>query len=168
VLDAARALGLEQGPVHAELRLTTDGPVVLEIAGRSIGGLCSRVLRFGLGDMALEEVILRTQLDARFEPPARVDEAAGVMMVPIPRAGMLREVHGIEAACRVEGVEDIEITVRRGERLVPLPEGASYLGFIFARGRQPAAAEQALRQAHALLEFDISPVLPASMDGGGD
>jgi biotin carboxylase len=154
---AAAALGLREGPVHAELRVNDSGPWVIEIAGRSIGGLCSRALRFGLGDISLEEAILRHALGMGLEPLVRVREASGVMMIPIPRAGVMREVTGIEAAEAVPGVTGVSITIRAGERVVPLPEGGSYLGFIFARGQSPAQVESALREACAELRFDIAP-----------
>jgi hypothetical protein len=151
---AAAALGLSEGPLHAELRWNEQGPWLVEVAARSIGGLCSRTLRFGL-DTSLEELILRQALGLGFEigPAGR---ASGVLMIPIPRAGVLRRVSGVEAARAVPLIEDIEITARLNYPLVPLPEGDSYLGFAFARGAEPAAVEGALRQAHGLLHFDIA------------
>ncbi len=150
---AARALGLSEGPIHAELRLTKGAPSVVEIAGRSIGGLCSRTLRFGTG-LSLEEVILRHALGLPVET-ARDGRAAGVMMIPIPRAGRYEGVEGLERGRDVEGIEEITITMRPGQELVPLPEGWRYLGFIFSRADTPEQAEAALREAHAKLRFRI-------------
>jgi biotin carboxylase len=155
---AAVAMGLREGPVHAELRLSDRGPQVLEVAARSIGGLCARTLRFGLAHTSLEEVVLG-QVLGRAPPPARVDEAAGVMMIPTPRGGVLREVRGLIEARAVPLVEDVVISARPGEVLVPLPEGSSYLGFIFARGRDPAEVESALRSAYARLTVEVAPRL---------
>jgi biotin carboxylase len=155
---AAAALGLREGPMHAELRINDQGPWLVEVAGRSIGGLCSRTLRFGVGG-SLEELILRQALGQSFEAMLRDDRAAGVLMVPIPRAGILRAVFGVEEAQAVPLVENVEITARISYPLVPLPEGDSYLGFVFARGESPAAVEQALRRAHAELRFEIVPEL---------
>jgi biotin carboxylase len=152
---ACAALGLAEGPIHAELRVNADGPWILEIAARSIGGLCSRTLRFGTG-MTLEELILRHALGQPIASLARERQAAGVMMIPIPRAGRLLDVHGEAEARAVAGIEDVKITAHRGQELVPLPEGWQYLGFIFARGEAPAAVEAALRDAHARLHFDIA------------
>src|SRR4051812_28906384 len=152
--EAAIALGLREGPVHAELRLG-DEPVVLELAARSIGGLCSRSLRFGLG-MSLEEIILRHALDLPLNVIIREDRAAGVMMLPIPRAGELREVRGLDDARAVPGIGGVEITVPRGRPVVPVPEGDRYLGFIFAKAGTPEAVEAALRDAHARLEVEIA------------
>lgn len=149
------ALGLAEGPVHAELRINDAGPWVLEIAPRSIGGLCSRTLRFGTG-VTLEELILRHALGAPIASLDRERQAAGVMMIPIPRAGRLRAVDGVDAARAVEGIEDVTITAHREQELAPLPEGWQYLGFIFARGETPAAVETALRDAHARLHFEIT------------
>jgi hypothetical protein len=134
--------------------MTNGEPVVLELAARSIGGLCSRSLRFGLG-MSLEEVILRHALDLPLNGIAREERASGVMMLPIPRGGELREVRGIEEARRVEGIGGVEITIPRGRPVVPLPEGDRYLGFIFAKGQTPEGVEAALREAHGLLEVEI-------------
>jgi biotin carboxylase len=147
---AAQALGLLDGPIHAELRLNPEGIWMLEVAARSIGGLCSRTLRFGSG-ISLEELILRHAAGLPMPAHARERRSAGVLMLPIPQSGVLREVAGQAQARRVEGVEGLVITMPAGERLVPLPEGDRYLGFMFARGATPAAVEAALRQAHAHL-----------------
>lgn len=153
---ACAATGLVEGPVHAELRIDGDRMWVIEVAARSIGGLCARALRFGAG-IALEELILRHALRMPLDGLVREQEASGVMMLPIPRAGVLREVRGQEAAHAVPGVTGLEITVPRGRRVRPLPEGDRYLGFLFARGATPAAVEASLRTAHAALTVEIAP-----------
>jgi biotin carboxylase len=155
---AAAAIGLTDGPVHAELRVNQDGPWMLEIAGRSIGGLCSTILQFGTG-MCLEELLLRHALGLPVGSYDRQGEAAAVMMIPIPSSGLLKKVTGIEEAASVPCIEGVEITAKVGGSIVALPEGSSYLGFIFARAADPAPAEAALREAHRRLHFDIKPIL---------
>ncbi len=159
VSTAAAALGLREGPVHAELRVNERGPWMLEIAGRSIGGLCSTVLEFGSG-MCLEELILRHALGEEISEIERESQAAGVMMIPIEAAGLLKSIQGVDEARQVPLITGVEITAKLNYSLVPLPEGASYLGFIFARGATPAEVEAAIRQAHRLLHFEIRPELP--------
>jgi len=136
----------------------------MEVAARSIGGLCSRALRFHSGGDAnlitLEELIIRLALGELVQDVRREDQASGVMMIPIPEAGIFEQVEGVEQALATPGVEDIRITARPQQKLVPLPEGCSYLGFIFARGDTPKIVEGALRQAHAELKFAIHPALP--------
>ncbi|MCZ6745034.1 MAG: ATP-grasp domain-containing protein [Alphaproteobacteria bacterium] len=154
---AAAALGLEDGPVHAEMRIVDGVPWVVEIAARSIGGLCSRILRFGAG-VTLEELILSHALGLPVPSKEREGRAAGVMMIPVPRAGKLRQVRGLSDARAVAGIEEVTISIAIGGELVPLPEGYKYLGFIFAKAETPEAAEQALRQAHGALLFDIGPL----------
>jgi biotin carboxylase len=156
--QAARALGLTEGPIHAELRLASDGPSVIEVNARSIGGLCSRVLRFGTG-MSLEELIIRHALEEDFELPKRQSQAAGVMMIPTTRGGVLIEVRGLDQAKAVRRIEDVTISAHLGQRLVPLPEGSRYLGFIFSRAPSPELVEAALRESHAQLEFVIEPAV---------
>lgn len=155
---AAEALGLRHGPVHAELRINEAGPWVIEVAGRTIGGLCSNVLRFGV-DTCLEELVLRHAVGMEIGTLEREAQAAGVMMIPIPEAGILRGVNGIEAAEAVSGIDGVEITAKLNYPLVPLPEGDSYLGFIFARADEPAEVEAALREAHRKLRFEIEEQL---------
>jgi hypothetical protein len=133
--------------------------VVLEIAARSIGGLCSRTLRFGAG-VTLEEVLVAHAMGLPLEAIRREARASGVMMLPIPRRGILHGVGGVEAARAVAGVEDVVVTAPEGREVIPLPEGDSYLGFLFARGEEPAGVEAALREAHRRLSFDIRPPLP--------
>jgi biotin carboxylase len=157
----ARALGLVEGPIHAELRLPPSGPVVLEIAARSIGGLCSRTLRFGAG-LSLEEVLVAHAMGLPLGPLRREARASGVMMLPIPRRGVLHAVTGLDSARSVPGVDDVVITVPVGREVLPLPEGDSYLGFLFAHGETPDAVEAALRAAHGRLGFDLRAALPVA------
>jgi biotin carboxylase len=156
--DAARALGLREGPMHAELRVNAAGPWLVEVAGRSIGGLCSRTLRFGT-NVSLEELILRQAFGLEIESLDRENQAGGVMMIPIPEAGLLKGVEGIADAECVPGVEEIQITAKVNYPIVPLPEGDSYLGFMFARGESPGEVEAALREAHRRLHFAIEPTI---------
>jgi biotin carboxylase len=170
VVRAAAALGLRHGAIHAECRVSAGVPqpggaasygvrvYILEIAARPIGGLCSRALRFvdpDGGTASLEEVLLRHAVGQDISGYAREAAASGVMMIPIPRRGVYREVHGVEDARAVTGVDDILITAKPDAMLVPLPEGRSYLGFIFARGTDAGEAERALRVAHSRLDFVI-------------
>jgi len=160
---AASALGLYHGPVHAEFRVNSGGIWVMEVAARSIGGLCSRALRFEIPlvdkAVSLEELLVRLMLGLDVSRIYREDAASGVMMIPIPEAGFYQETQGIDEARAVGGVEDVVITAKESQKLVPLPEGASYLGFIFARGQTPEFVENALRRAHEELHFVISPAL---------
>ena len=156
---AVAALGLTHGPVHAEMRVNDHGVWMLEVAARPIGGLCARVLQFVSG-YGLEEIVLRHT--AGYSPGSTElsDPARGVMMIPIPAAGVYTRASGLEDARAVPGIEDITITAKEGQKLMPLPEGSSYLGFIFAKGESSNAVEGALREAHSRLAFDILPALP--------
>lgn len=156
---AARALGLRTGPVHAELRVNERGPWLVEIAGRSIGGRCSTILEFGAG-MSLEELILRHAVGLPLDSLDRPTGAAGAMMIPIPAAGILTGVTGEADAAATPYITGVEISAPIGGRIVPLPEGSAYLGFIFASAADPATAEAALREAHAKLHFAIKPEIP--------
>ena len=159
VASAAAALGLREGPVHAELRVGADGrPVVIEVAARSIGGLCSRALRFGPG-ISLEEVIVRHAVGAGLDGLRREAQASGVMMLPIRAAGVLVKVSGQAEALAVDGVVGLEISIPTGRPVVPLPEGDRYLGFVFARGPTPADVALALRRAEAALDVVVRPGL---------
>ena len=153
---ACTAYGLREGPIHAECRINERGVWILEVAARTIGGLCGRLLRFGTG-CSLEELVLMHSLG---EPPELQCEAggAGVLMIPIPQAGILRRVEGVLAAQKVPYIDEVVIHVREGYELVPLPEAASYLGFIFARAPSAAQAEAALRAAHACLHVVVMPL----------
>jgi biotin carboxylase len=154
VARATEALGLREGPIHAEVRLNEQRAWVLEVAARSIGGLCARTLRFGAGVM-LEELILRHAAGLELPPHRRERAASGVLMLPIRAAGRLKEVRGQATARAVPGIEGLTITVPRGEQLVPLPEGDRYLGFLFARATTPARVEAALRKAWSSLEVHL-------------
>ena len=160
VAATCRAAGLSDGPVHAEVRLDERGLWLLEVAPRSIGGLCGRVFMHLLG-ASLEELILRQALGGPLALE-RAEGAAGVMMIPIPRRGIYRGVAGLEDALAVPGIAGASITAEPGQIVAPPPEGASYLGFLFSRAADPAGAERALRLAHAKLRFDIRPEYPAT------
>ncbi len=157
---AARAIGLTEGPVHAEVRVHDDAlgrtqVRVIEVAARSIGGLCARTLRFGAG-ISLEEVILRHAVGMSLDGLEREPSAAGVMMLPIERAGTLAEVRGRGEALAIDGIVGLEITIPVGRELTPLPEGDRYLGFLFARASTPAAVEAALREAAACIAMVVT------------
>ncbi len=156
VSHAVATLGLREGPIHAELRINDDGVWLIEVAARSIGGLCSRALRFGEGGR-LEDLILRHALGLPTGVAAPEQPATGVMMIPIPAAGTLVHVAGVEAAGAVAAIEDVTISIPLGGAVVPVPEGHRYLGFIFARADTPEAVVAALREAHRALEFTIEP-----------
>jgi biotin carboxylase len=173
VIAAARALGIATGPIHAELRLggTTahahEGapeapPVLIEIAARPIGGLCARSLRFSDG-CGLEDVVVRHALGGR-QPAIREASASGAMMLPVPARvpSVLLGVSGVDDARQVQGVDDVVISARAGETLVPLPEGSSYFGFVFARGATAVDVEHALRAAAARLRCELAPLIPVS------
>lgn len=145
--------GLVEGPIHAEMRVNNQGVWLLEVAARSIGGLCGRMLRHALG-ISLEEVILRQALRLPL-PEIKSGGAAGVMMIPLPRRGIYLGTENLEVAKQVPGVTDIVITAVPGQIIAPPPEGASYLGFVFSVGATSQQAEMALRQAHGLLVFNI-------------
>ena len=166
---AVAALGLVHGPVHVELRLNGDGVWPLEVAPRSIGGLCARSLRFGRGgEVSLEELILRHALGQPVAGLRRERRAAGVMMIPVPAAGVLAGVEGREEAAAVAGIEEVVVSVPPGHSVAPPPEGGRYLGFLFARAATPAAVEAALRAAHARLRIDVRPAIgePRPVRGG--
>ena len=153
VARAGHALGMHHGPIHGEVRWNEAGAWVLEVAGRPIGGLCSRALRFP-GEESLERVILRHALGESVSGVVRESAPSGVMMIPVPAAGIYAGVNGLEAARAIPGVTAIEITAKPGQKIEPWPDGSSYLGFIFAAGEAP------LRLAHQALQFEISISLP--------
>lgn len=160
-MQSAEALGLRTGPVHAELRVNEEGAWLVEVAGRSIGGLCSQTLRFGV-DASLEELILRQAAGMGLGNTVRQKQASGVMMIPIPEGGLLRGFSGVAEAEAVDPIESVEITAPLNNTVTPLPEGESYLGFIFARGETAVMVEAALREAHEQLHFEITPVIALS------
>ena len=160
---AVDALGLREGPIHAEIRHNDRGAWLIELAARPIGGRCSGALRFRTGGSglragaSLEEIIIRHALRMELPTLEREEQASGVMMIPVPGAGVLRDVRGVGEARAVPLVEEVAITAHPGQTLVPWPEGSRYPGFIFARGESSEAVEAALRAAHARLEFLIEP-----------
>ena len=158
IQQATDAIGLWHGPVHAECRVGPDGIFVLEVAARPIGGLCSKALRFA-DRSSLEHVLLRHAIGEDVSRARLEAKAAAVMMIPIPKRGMLRRVDGEDQARGVRDVDDVRVTARLGQLLEPLPEAGSYLGFIFARAASTVDAEAAVRAAHARLSFTIEPAI---------
>jgi biotin carboxylase len=161
--DAARALGLSHGPIHAEFRINDQGVWPLEVAPRPIGGLCARALRFQSGEkeaVGLEELLLRHALELPGTNSPRESIASAVMMIPVPKSGVLEAVAGEDAARAVPGISDLLITARLHDYIAAWPEGSSYLGFLFAKGDRPEEVEQAIRHAHEKLAFAITPRLP--------
>src|SRR5258707_135911 len=162
--DAVRALGLSHGPIHAEFRINDNGVWPLEVAPRPIGGLCARSLRFSFDAEAepigLEELLVRHALELPGWNSPRELTASGVMMIPVPKSGILEAVSGAEAARSLPDITELTITARLHDAIAAWPEGSSYLGFLFARANAPEEVEQALREAHEKLSFKITPSLP--------
>jgi biotin carboxylase len=167
VRRAAQSLGLEHGPVHAEVRVNSKGPYVLEVAARPIGGLCAKTLRFEQGEQRIgfEELLVLHAAGEPVEQWRREPLASAVMMIPIPRSGTFRGVDGMQAAAAVRYIDEIEITAKTDQQLLALPEGSSYLGFIFARAAAPAEAEAAVREAHGRLRFTIDALIAVMNNG---
>ena len=163
-MEATRALGLTQGPVHGEFRLNERGVWPIEVAARPIGGLCARSLRFQVEDeqepIGLEELLLRHALNLPGRDAPRETAASGVLMIPVPTSGILEKVEGAEEARAVAGVTELEITARWRDYIAAWPEGSSYLGFLFARDETPVRVENALREGHSRLNFRLTPRLP--------
>jgi len=158
--SACNAYGLHEGPIHAECRINKNGIWVIEIAARTIGGLCGRLLQFGTG-MSLEELVLAHAIGESI-PSINLnqqDKASGVLMIPIPKHGILKRVEGLLAAQRIPLIDDLSIQIQEGYEVTPLPEGSSYLGFIFASGDSASKVEQALRDAFECLNIVIAPLL---------
>ena len=165
VREGCAAYGLTEGPVHAELRIHDGDAWIIEIAGRTIGGDCARLFTFGAGT-GLEHLVLQRALGRVPDGPLRGDSrAAGVLMIPTPGAGTLRRVEGVMAASRIPGIEEVSITVREGYELIPLPEGGTYLGFVFALGDDPARVEASLRRAQATIRVIVAPSLAVEIAG---
>ena len=162
--DAVRALGLSHGPIHAEFRINEQGVWPIEVAPRPIGGLCARSLRFSFDEegepIGLEELLVRHALELPVWNSPREVSASGVMMIPVPKSGVLQLVTGEDAARSIPGITELTITARLHDAIAAWPEGSSYLGFLFGRGKNPEEVEQALRQAHQKLSFKITPSLP--------
>tara|TARA_B110000014_G_scaffold249359_1_gene224590 strand:- start:716 stop:1903 length:1188 start_codon:yes stop_codon:yes gene_type:complete len=154
VQSACGALGLTHGPVHAEVRLDDDKVFLIDLAGRSIGGQCARTLSFGSG-LSLEEIILTHAVGDDINQLNRESSAAGVMMIPIPAAGIFQKVSGVDKAEKISGIESVSIVPTSGDELIPLPDGNEYLGFIFAKGTTAQIVEKSLREAHNQLDFQI-------------
>jgi biotin carboxylase len=158
VISACSAYGLFHGPVHAECRVNSEGVWLIELATRTIGGKCSRILQFGTGH-TLEEIVILNAIGHTFHPEMS-SNVAGVMMIPVPEAGVLRRVEGAETARRIRHIQGVEIDIRPGQLLVPWPEGSSYPGFIFSRAAKTTEVIDALRSAHRALNFIVAPELP--------
>jgi biotin carboxylase len=162
IAASVRALGLYHGPIHAECRVNDNGVHVIEVAARPIGGLCAEALKFVKDEgprVGFEELLLRHAMGESLAGWTREPEASAVMMIPIPKGGVYRKVEGLEAARAIPGIDNVQITAKPDQKLVPLPEGSSYLGFIFAHGATAKEAERAVRDAHARLSFRIDPLL---------
>ena len=156
ITKACQAYDLTTGPIHAELRIDHSSAWILEVAARTIGGDCARSLDDD--SFNLEELIVSLAIGKQYDLALPV-EARGVMMIPIPKRGVLRRVEGLSEAIKIPHIENIEITTRSGNELIPLPEGNQYPGFIFARAETSDEVVTALRAAHEKLNFVVSPII---------
>jgi len=158
IAQACSAYGLKTGPIHAEARVNQDNAWILEVASRTIGGDCGRSLDSSEeSGFSLEELAINLAIGKKITPNP-IQGSRGVMMIPIPKGGILKRVEGLEEARQVPFVEKVDIIISEGHELIPLPEGEQYPGYIFARADTPQQVITALEDAHAKLEFKISPL----------
>jgi len=155
VNEACQSYGLLSGPVHAELRVNEDNAYILEVASRTIGGECARSLDAGSG-YSLEELVISLAVGKPVKTRA-LENARGVMMIPIKEAGILRRVEGLSAARNTANVDKVDIIIREGNELIPLPEGNQYPGYIFAQAETAEQVTNALKEAHEKLNFVVAP-----------
>lgn len=151
ITRCCQAYGLTFGPIHAEARVTKNGVFLIEMASRTIGGQCAQLLEYSLG-IKLEELVLKLLCNEKVDLQTN-HQYPGVLMIPIPEKGILKRVEGLLEANKVEYIEDIEIHIQPGYELIPLPEGSSYLGFIFALSDTYDDTFNALKSAHKKLKF---------------
>jgi biotin carboxylase len=148
---ALTAIGISHGPVHVEMKVDGGLVRVIEVAARSIGGLCSRSLNFGLLGTTLETLIIRNAIGMEKPELRREPTASGVLMIPIPKPGTFTGINGLDRVHDLEHISAIDITATPGSQVQPPPEGDRYLGFIFAKGPDREAVETTLRQARDLV-----------------
>lgn len=160
IQEACKAYGLVTGAIHAECRIDSENKIwILEIASRTIGGDCARMLdneNFGIEELAISLAISR---------PVEVvmpEQARGVMMIPIRQKGLLKRVEGLLEANKVKHIDKIDIIINEGHELIPLPEGNQYLGYIFASADTAEQVTAAIREAYAQLKFVTAPVFRIS------
>ncbi len=153
---ALRALGIEHGPVHVEMIVHGERVTVIEVAARSIGGLCSHALSFGLTGTTLEALILRNALGLDKPELRRERAASGVLMIPIPGSGVFQGVDNLDDIREIDRVTGIEISIRPGTKVEPPPIGDRYLGFVFAKGPSVGSVTAALVKARDLVKVTIS------------
>jgi hypothetical protein len=141
--------------VHIELKVDQGRARVIEVAARSIGGLCSRSLNFGLMGTSLESLILRNALGVGKTHLRREPVSSGVLMIPTPRSGILRSVTGVDDVKEIEGITGIDVAMVPGDRVLAPPRGERYLGFVYARSHDPERVESALREAMSKIEVQL-------------
>jgi biotin carboxylase len=153
---ALAAIGISHGPVHIEMKVDGGLVRVIEVAARSIGGLCSRSLNFGLLGTTLETLIIRNAIGMEKPELRREPTASGVLMIPIPSAGTFTGIDGLDRVRELEHVSALDITATPGSQVQPPPEGDRYLGFVFAKGPDRDEVEATLRQARDLLRVLVA------------
>ncbi|MCK4708480.1 MAG: ATP-grasp domain-containing protein, partial [Gammaproteobacteria bacterium] len=157
VLKCCQSLGLTTGPIHAELRIDdNDKPWILEVAARTIGGDCGQSLKPS-SEYSLEELVISYAINEPIKPEPQ-QHSSGVLMIPVPQAGILKRVEGLTEARKTPNITSLTIDIPAGNEVQCLPESSSYLGFIFAEAETPEETELALRNAHQQLKFVIHPV----------
>lgn len=155
-IRGSRALGIETGPCHCELRLSGELPYILEIAARPIGGFCSQVFADLMG-FDLHDLVLQNAVGLPVMPPPIADGVAlGVMMLPVPGRGNLARVSGVDRALDIDGIMSVKIHVEAGSRILPYPEQSCYIGTVLATGSSADEVVARLKSAAKAVSFELT------------
>ncbi|MGW2842043.1 ATP-grasp domain-containing protein [Streptomyces sp. NPDC001493] len=160
ILDA---LGVQKGPTHTEVVLTSKGPRLIEthvrVGGDSIPDLTLDATGVDIDDcttrQALGEEVLpgiRTVLG----DPRRPRRASAIWFASLDASGTLVQVTGAEKAAAVPGVSKVSVLVQPGTRIGALSDSDARVASVRALGDTPEAALAAAREAVSHLEFQLS------------
>ncbi|MFJ7166376.1 pyridoxal-phosphate dependent enzyme [Streptomyces globosus] len=155
VTRALKATGMRSGPTHTEVKLTAQGPAVIEINPRLAGGMIPELIRLATGSDLLEQQI-RAAAGLPVDLAARRSGHAGIRFLLADRPGTLASVDGTGEALAAEGVERVTVTAAAGRPVRPPQNAYDRLGHVIVRGddaAQVAAALAAARQ-HITVRLD--------------
>lgn len=147
--SAATALGLTDCLGHAELKVTKNGPKMVELGARCGGdGIAEQLLLLSAG-VSFPEISVKLALGEDFPIPHNQFYKSACIRFITTQEGVLSSIEGVEEAEAAPGVKEIRIFAELGRHYSDMIDSSGRLGYIITQGDSPEEAENACDSAFA-------------------
>lgn len=151
---AVKALGIQNGPSHTEIKVTSEGPKIVEIGAR-LGGdnITTHLVPLSTG-VDMVEACIRIALGEIPDLESKFAKASAVRYFDLS-SGLIEKIDGVEEAEQLEGIKQISIVHGIGENSVEIKSSVDRVGFVIAQAEEPQIAIERCENAMRIIKIDI-------------